>query len=126
MTTRLRTGMRPAEHLESIGVLSERCLAAHAAWLTISEVKALGRNGCSVSTCPVSNMKLATGGVAPLPEMFIHGVNVSLGTDGSTTNNSMDMMADMKMLALLQKCYRWDPTVLPAQQVSGPGHHRRR
>jgi len=112
-----RTGMRPAEHLESIGVLSERCLAAHAAWLTISEVKALGRNGCSVSTCPVSNMKLATGGVAPLPEMFIHGVNVSLGTDGSTTNNSMDMMADMKMLALLQKCYRWDPTVLPAQQV---------
>jgi len=112
-----RTGMRPADHLESIGVLSERCLAAHAAWLTISEVKALGRNGCSVSTCPVSNMKLATGGVAPLPEMFVHGVNVSLGTDGSTTNNSMDMMADMKMLALLQKCYRWDPTVLPAQQV---------
>jgi 5-methylthioadenosine/S-adenosylhomocysteine deaminase len=112
-----RTGMRPAEHLESIGVLSDRCLAAHAAWLTINEVKALGRSGCSVSTCPVSNMKLATGGVAPLPEMFAHGVNVSIGTDGSTTNNSMDLMADMKILALLQKCYRWDPTVLPAQQV---------
>jgi len=112
-----KTGMRPAEHLESIGVLSERCLAAHAAWLTINEVKALARNKCSVATCPVSNMKLATGGVAPLPEMFTHGVNVSLGTDGSTTNNGLDLLAEMKTLALIQKCYRWDPTVLPAQQV---------
>jgi 5-methylthioadenosine/S-adenosylhomocysteine deaminase len=112
-----RTGMRPAEHLESLGVLSERCLAAHAAWLTINEVKALARNGCSIATCPVSNMKLATGGVAPLPEMFVHGVNVSLGTDGSTTNNGLDLLAEMKTLSLLQKCYRWDPTILPAQQV---------
>jgi 5-methylthioadenosine/S-adenosylhomocysteine deaminase len=110
-------GMRPAEHLESIGVLSERCLAAHAAWLTINEVKALGRNGCSIASCPVSNMKLATGGVAPIPEMMVHNVNVAIGTDGSTTNNSLDMFNEMKMLSLLQKASRWDPTVLPAQMV---------
>ncbi|OPY33205.1 MAG: metal-dependent hydrolase [Methanomassiliicoccales archaeon PtaU1.Bin124] len=112
-----KTGKRPADYLESIGVLSDRCLAAHSAWLTINEVKALGRNGCSIATCPVSNMKLATGGVAPIPEMMMNGVNVSVGTDGSTTNNSLDMFGEMKMLALLQKSYRWDPTILPAQQV---------
>lgn len=112
-----KTGKRPADYLESIGVLSDRCLAAHSAWLTINEVRALGRNGCSISTCPVSNMKLATGGVAPIPEMLGNGVNVSVGTDGSTTNNSLDMFGEMKMLTLLQKSYRWDATILPAQQV---------
>ena len=70
-----------------------------------------------VSTCPVSNMKLATGGVAPIPEMLSNGVTVSIGTDGSTTNNSLDMFGEMKTLSLLQKASRWDPTVLPAQKV---------
>ncbi|QLH74498.1 MAG: amidohydrolase family protein [Methanomassiliicoccales archaeon] len=110
-------GKRPAEHLESIGVLSDRVLAAHAAWLTMNEVRALGRNHCSVATCPVSNMKLATGGIAPIPEMIANGVNVTVATDGSTTNNSLDMLSEMKFLSLLQKSSRWDPTVLPAQQV---------
>jgi 5-methylthioadenosine/S-adenosylhomocysteine deaminase len=112
-----KTGQRPTEWLDRIGFLSSRCLAAHAAWLTINEVKALARAGASISTCPVSNMKLATGGVAPIPEMLQAGVNVSIGTDGSTTNNSLDMFGEMKMLALLQKASRWDPTIVPAQQA---------
>jgi 5-methylthioadenosine/S-adenosylhomocysteine deaminase len=62
-------------------------------------------------------MKLATGGVAPIPEMQREGVNVTVGTDGSTTNNSLDMFGEMKMLALLQKSSRWDPTVVTAQEA---------
>jgi 5-methylthioadenosine/S-adenosylhomocysteine deaminase len=112
-----KTGKRPADWLSSIGFLNHRCLAAHAAWLTISEVRALGKAGASISTCPVSNMKLATGGVAPIPEMLREGVNVTVGTDGSTTNNSQDMFGEMKTLALLQKSSRWDPTVVTAQQA---------
>ena len=112
-----KTGKRPADWLSSIGFLNHRCLAAHSAWLTISEVRALGKAGASISTCPVSNMKLATGGVAPIPEMLREGVNVTVGTDGSTTNNSQDMFGEMKTLALLQKSSRWDPTVVTAQQA---------
>lgn len=112
-----KTGMRPADWLSSIGFLNHRCLAAHSAWLTINEVRALARAGASISTCPVSNMKLATGGVAPIPEMLREGVNVTVGTDGSTTNNSLDMFGEMKTLALLQKSNRWDPTVVTAQQA---------
>jgi len=108
---------RPADWLQEIGFLGKNCLAAHAAWLTINEINDLAKSGCSVATCPVSNMKLATGGVAPIPEMQKAGVNVSIGTDGSTTNNSLDMLAEMKTLALLQKSNRWDPTVVSAQQV---------
>ncbi|MEI6795330.1 MAG: amidohydrolase family protein [Methanomassiliicoccales archaeon] len=110
-------GKRPADWLDSIGFLNHRCIAAHSAWLTIAEVRALARNQVSVSTCPVSNMKLATGGVAPIPEMLANGVNVSIGTDGSTTNNSLDMFGEMKMLALLQKSSRWDASVVNAQQA---------
>lgn len=112
-----KTGMRPVDWLDSIGVLTERCIAAHSAWLTINEVRALGRARASISTCPVSNMKLATGGVAPIPEMLENGVTVSIGTDGSSTNNSLDMFAEMKTLGLLQKSSRWDATVTPAQQL---------
>jgi 5-methylthioadenosine/S-adenosylhomocysteine deaminase len=112
-----RTGKRPAEWLAEMGFLGPQCLAAHAAWLTINEVKALARAKASIASCPVSNMKLATGGIAPVPEMLAEGVNVSLGTDGSTTNNSLDMFGEMKTLALLQKSSRWDPTVVRAQQA---------
>ncbi|MCX6650578.1 MAG: amidohydrolase family protein [Methanomassiliicoccales archaeon] len=112
-----KTGERPADWLNSIGFLNHRCLAAHAAWLTIKEVRALGKAGASISTCPVSNMKLATGGVAPIPEMLREGVNVTVGTDGSTTNNSLDLFGEMKTLALLQKSSRWDPTVVTAQEA---------
>ena len=62
-------------------------------------------------------MKLASGGVAPLPEMFEAGMAVSLGTDGAATNNTLDMFETMKVCALLHKAHRWDPTVLNAQRV---------
>ena len=112
-----KEGRRPVDYLAGIGFLNDHCLAAHSAWLTIAEIRQLARSGTKVSTCPVSNMKLATGGVAPLPEMFQNGVAASIGTDGSTTNNCLDMFREMRTLSLLQKANRWDPTVLPAQQV---------
>ncbi|MDR2866498.1 MAG: amidohydrolase family protein [Methanomassiliicoccaceae archaeon] len=114
---RRSTGMRPAEWLSNIGVLSERTVAAHSAWLTMNEVRLMGKENVSIASCPVSNMKLATGGVAPIPEMIQNNVNVSVGTDGSTTNNSLDMFAEMKILGLLQKSSRWDATITPAQML---------
>jgi 5-methylthioadenosine/S-adenosylhomocysteine deaminase len=112
-----KTGMRPAEWLSSIGVLGPNVIAAHSAWMTLNEVRLMGEAKMSIASCPVSNMKLATGGVAPIPEYQKYGVNVSIGTDGSTTNNSLDMLSEMKILGLLQKSSRWDPTVTPAQDL---------
>lgn len=112
-----QTGMRPAEWLSSIGVLGSRGVSAHSAWLTLREVRLMGEAGMSVSCCPASNMKLATGGVAPVPEFQKYGVNVSIGTDGSTTNNALDMFSEMRLLGLLQKSSRWDATVTPAQDL---------
>jgi len=114
---RRKTGKRPAEWLYEKGVLGERTIAAHSAWVTMNEARLMAESGMSVATCPVSNMKLATGGVAPIPEYQRYGVNVTIGTDGSTTNNGLDMFAEMKTLGLLQKSSRWDPTVTRAQEL---------
>ena len=112
-----KKGKRPVQHLADIGFFSKGDLAAHGVWLTINEVRELARAGVSVAHCPTSNMKLASGGVAPLPEMFENGVNVCLGTDSSSSNNSLDMFLEMKFASLLQKASRWDARVIPAQKA---------
>jgi len=110
-------GARVIEYLNKLGALSNRMLAAHCVWLTKSEITTMAKEGVSVAHCPVSNMKLASGGVAPLPEMFEAGIAVGLGTDGAASNNSLDMFETMKTCALIHKAHRWDATVLNAQKT---------
>ncbi|MCD6411383.1 MAG: amidohydrolase [Thermoplasmata archaeon] len=112
-----RYGVRPLEQFERTGILSNRTLLAHCGWITKGEVKKIAKVGASVSHCPVSNMKLATGGYMPLPELIDEGANVSIGTDGAASNNTLDMFESMKFTALLHKHHRWDPCVAKAQQV---------
>ena len=109
--------LRPIPYLDSLGVLSSRTVAAHCVWLTKEEVKLLASRGVSASLNPVSNMKLAGGAVAPLPEMQAAGMNVSLGTDGAARNDSLSMLETMKFLALIVKNARWDATAATAQQM---------
>jgi 5-methylthioadenosine/S-adenosylhomocysteine deaminase len=114
---RTATGLRPVEWLEKIGFLGSGLTAAHCVWLTINEVRTLARHGVSVAHCPVSNMKLASGGVSAVPEMLREGVTVGLGTDSPISNNTMDVFGEMKVAALLHKSSRWDAAVMPAQTV---------
>jgi 5-methylthioadenosine/S-adenosylhomocysteine deaminase len=108
--------MRPAEYLDSIGFFSEKTLAAHCIWLNEKEISILAENGVSVSHCPVSNMKLASG-VMPLVKMQKEGVNISLGTDGAASNNSLDMFETMKLTALLHKLNDMNAAVANAEDV---------
>ncbi|MFQ6105870.1 MAG: amidohydrolase, partial [Candidatus Hydrothermarchaeaceae archaeon] len=110
-------GKRPIEYLGDINFLGEEVLVAHAGWATKGEVAILGKTKTSVAHCPTSNMKLAVGAVAPLPEMFENSVIVSLGTDGAASNNCLDLFKEIKLASLLQKAHRWDATLLPAQKA---------
>jgi len=112
-----RYGVRPVEQLKKIGLLRKGTILAHCGWITKNEILEMKNAGVAVSHCPVSNMKIATGGYAPIPELLDVHVPVGLGTDGAASNNTLDMFETMKFCALVHKNHRWDPTVLPAQTV---------
>jgi len=112
-----KTGKRPVDWLHDIGFLYKGDVAVHVGWITKGEARTLVESGVSIAHCPTSNMKLAVGGIAPIIEIREMGGTVGLGTDGCSSNNSMDMFFEMKMCALIHKHSRWDPTVMSAQQV---------
>lgn len=112
-----RYGVRPVEQLKKHGLLDKNILLAHCGWITKNEIVDIAHAHAAVLHCPVSNMKLATGGFAPIPELLNAGIAVGLGTDGAASNNTLDMFDTMKFTALLHKQHRWDPCVMPAQRV---------
>jgi 5-methylthioadenosine/S-adenosylhomocysteine deaminase len=112
-----RYGARPVAHLKKHGLLRKNILLAHCGWITKGEVTEIAQAGAKVSHNPISNMKLATGGYTPLPELLESHATVGLGTDGAASNNSLDMFEVMKFTALLHKHHRWDPRIIPAPCV---------
>ncbi len=112
-----REGKRPVEWLDEMGFLSNRLTAAHCVWLTKREMGVLAKLGVSPSHNPTSNLKLASGGLCPVPELLERGVNVTLGTDSCASNNNLDLFKEMKLAALLHKNAKWDTTLIPAQRA---------
>jgi 5-methylthioadenosine/S-adenosylhomocysteine deaminase len=110
-------GVRPAPYLDRIGLLTPRTLLAHGVWLDDDELALVGERGATVVTNPVSNLKLAVGGVFPYAKARDHGIPVGLGTDGAASNNSLDLFQDMKHLALVQKQAERDPAAMPATET---------
>lgn len=111
---RRATGRRPGEWLEAEGLLSSRLVALHAVWLTRSEIRALGRAGASVVHCPAAAGMTGAGGLTPLPELLEEGVPVALGTDAPFRSGRWDPFHLLRLVGLLHKGDRWDPTLLPA------------
>ncbi len=106
------------EYLDELGVLGERTIGAHCVWLEKKDIELMGERGMTVSHCPVSNMKLGVGKPMEYGLMRDSGVNVTLGTDGCASNNSLDMLEEAKVAALLQKL-RGDTTLLTAEEAYG-------
>jgi len=110
-------GKYPIEYLDSIGFLGPDCIIAHAGWLTKREIGILGKSGSSIASCPVSNLKLATGGISQITELDRSGANVALGTDSAASNNCLDMFQTMKIASLLQKHHYWKADALPVDKA---------
>ncbi|MFA7382437.1 MAG: amidohydrolase [Desulfurivibrionaceae bacterium] len=109
-----RYGKSPVMHLDSLGILDGQVIADHCVVLTEAEIGLLAERGVRVAHCPESNMKLASG-VAPVPDLLAAGVTVGLGTDGSASNNDVDLFGEMDSAAKLHKVHRLDPTVMSAE-----------
>ena len=110
-------GARPAHYLDRIGLLGERTVLAHGVWLDPDELELVAARGSTVVTNPVANMKLAVGGIFPYPAARAAGIAVGLGTDGAGSNDSLDLLADLKVFALAQKHAAADPTAIGAAEA---------
>mgnify|MGYP001172387708 FL=1 len=111
-----RYGKKPVQHLYDLGVLDERTIAVHCNWMAPDDIALFADLGVSVSHNPASSMKLAAG-IAPVPDMLARGVAVGLGTDGSASNNDLDLFQEMDLAAKIHKVTQLDPTVMSAETV---------
>jgi 5-methylthioadenosine/S-adenosylhomocysteine deaminase len=111
-----KNGARPVQYLNDLGVLDEQSLVVHGVWIDAAEIRTLARRRTAMAHCPSSNMKLGAG-VAPVVPLREAGVVTGLGTDGSASNNTLDMFREMNTAAKLHKVHRHDPTAATAETV---------
>lgn len=111
-----RGGLTPIQVMDKYGVWDVRSIAAHCVWTTPQDWAIMAEKGVTAVHNPASNLKLGSG-VAPIPAMKKAGINVALGTDGVSSNNTTDMFEDMKLSAILQNGVLRDPMALSAWDV---------
>jgi 8-oxoguanine deaminase len=93
---------RPLDYLEDCGWLNDRVWLAHGIHFNDAEMKRLGRAGTAISHCPCSNQALASG-TCPVCAMEAAGVHIGLGVDGSASNDSSNLMQEIRAAFLLQR-----------------------
>ena len=114
-------GMYPIEYLDSLDYFQSAdeggTVCAHCGWVTKKEMRILAGHGAHAVHCPTSNQKLACGGTMSYPAMKDAGVDVRLGTDGSASNNSLDLRAEAKAASLVQRHDHWDARILDPEET---------
>lgn len=108
--------LSPLDHLDQIGMVSERLLAVHATQLTHQNQEIIKKRNANIVHCPESNLKLASG-FCPVNDLLNLEINVALGTDGAASNDDLDMLGEMKTAALLAKGVSGNPAALPAAKA---------
>ncbi len=106
----------PIKYLADFDFFDNHVLAAHCVHLEPGDLEILRENKIQVAHNPMSNAKLANG-IAPIKKYLENEINVSLGTDGVSSNNSLDMLKEAKMASYLQKIKYEDPTAVDTESI---------
>lgn len=111
-----RHGKTPVEFFASAGALDVPATLAHCVWVADSDMDIIAEKGAFVSHNPTSNLKLGSG-VARLPQMLKKGICVTLGTDGASSNNTLDIMREYQLASILHKGVNLDAEATRAPQI---------
>jgi len=109
-------GVRPLARLDRAGLVTPHLIGVHAVHLDDDEIGLLASRGAAVAHCPHSNLKLASG-IAPIARLLDAGVTVGIGTDGSASNNRLDLLAEARTATLLAKGASGRADIWPAAAV---------
>lgn len=113
---RKQYALSPTQWLEKLGVFECPTLAAHCVHLSDEDIAILKNNDVHISYNPVSNLKLSSG-IMPYERLVAKGVHISMGTDGAQSNNTLDLLGDLKIGVLIQKQRLNDPAFLPVSDA---------
>ena len=111
-----RHGKTPIAYLADTGLLDHGGYAAHCVWCTDDDFRIMAEHDVALVHNPTSNMKLGSG-FARVARAMELGVNVALGTDGTASNDNLDMFEEMHLASLIHKGVAHDPTVLSPWDV---------
>lgn len=111
-----KNGKHPFERLHDLGLVNASLLAVHSVHMSDKEIEIFAEAGVNIAHCPSSNLKLASG-IAPVAKYREAGINVAIGTDGAASNNTLDMLSEMRMTALLAKATASDAAAVSARDA---------
>lgn len=94
-------------HLAKLGFLKPGTSIIHGVWVSSADLDLIAASGASVQHNPNSNLKLGSG-LMPMRQMLRRGINISLGTDGCGSIESVDMLRVMASTALVQTLHDHD------------------
>ncbi len=95
-------GRRPVELMEDLGWVGSDVWYAHGVFIDDDEITRLAASGTGVAHCPTSNMRLASG-IAPIRRFLASGVRLGLGVDGSASNDSSHLLAEVRQAMLMSR-----------------------
>ena len=109
-------GLTPIQLLDKLKLTEVPVAAAHCVYVDDIDIEIMADKGVSVLSCPQSNLKLGSG-IAPIKKMMDHGVNIAVGTDGSSSNNNLDMLEETMLVSMLQKGILKDAAAISNMQA---------
>ncbi len=107
-------GLRPVDYMEELGWLDERVWFAHVVHVNEKEIEKLSEAGVGMSHCPSSNMRLGSG-IAPVVDMKETDIDVSMAVDGSASNDTSNMIKELRQALLLQRVEYGADSITPRE-----------
>ncbi|MEA5031904.1 MAG: 8-oxoguanine deaminase [Sphaerochaeta sp.] len=95
-------GKRPVALMQECELIGPDVFYAHGIHFNDDELRILAETGTHIAHCPSSNMRLGSG-ICRVKEMLEMGINVGIAVDGSASNDSSDMLGEVRNALLLQR-----------------------
>ncbi|MCR5590228.1 MAG: amidohydrolase [Lachnospiraceae bacterium] len=111
-----RHGMTPTQLFESLDMFRNGGGGYHCVYLTDEDIEVFKKHDLTIVTNPGSNTKLASG-IAPITKYLDNGINIAIGTDGPSSNNSLDMFREMFLVTGLAKLHDMDAAAAVPSKV---------
>ncbi len=109
-------GLTPVQYFEKCGLFRSPVVAAHCVWLEEGDIAILEEKEAFISHNPSSNLKLGSG-IAPIKKYYDAGINLTIGTDGASSNNNLNMLEEIHMAAMLCRGISMDANAVPAADI---------